>query len=465
MKALIDVKPTAEQLALFSRVQPGVEIIRGAAGSGKTTTALLKLRSAIGFYLNRRRRQTEPKPVNVLVLTFNKTLRGYIKELAKNQFSIDDAIDMDVSTFNSWSIALLGPQNMLTIDQTQSMLRQYGYPFFGDPDFIADEAAYVLGRFAKNSLDEYLTARRDGRGTVPRMERPNRAILLEKVIKPYLEYKVENSLKDWNDNALDLSGHKYKNYDVIVVDESQDFSANEIRAIMNQAAKDCTVTFVLDSAQKIYARSFNWSEVGINIRPENSHKLSLNYRNTKQIATLAAALLHGIQVDDDGSIPNLNGVKKEGDMPIVICGEYLNQVKYCISYIKESVDLTNQSVAFLHPKGWFRDLKVALVSENLGYEIIQSLSEWPEGDENIALTTFHSAKGLEFDHVIMIGLDGSVLDSNEVNDLENEKGARLRRLIAMGVGRAKESIIIGFSNYDIPNIFNSMKDVVIRKNI
>lgn len=47
MKALIDVRPTAEQLALFSRIQPGVEIIRGAAGSGKTTTALLKLRSAI----------------------------------------------------------------------------------------------------------------------------------------------------------------------------------------------------------------------------------------------------------------------------------------------------------------------------------------------------------------------------------------------------------------------------------
>ncbi|WP_323169729.1 3'-5' exonuclease [Pantoea agglomerans] len=465
MKALIDVKPTAEQLALFSRIQPGVEIIRGAAGSGKTTTALLKLRSAIGFYLNRRRRQTEPKPVNVLVLTFNKTLRGYIKELAKKQFSVGNAIDMEVSTFNSWSRGLIGPQSILTIDQTQCLLKGFGKSYFSDADFIADEAAYVLGRFSKDALNEYLTARRDGRGTVPRMERPNRVILLEKVIKPYLDYKVKHGFRDWNDNAIDLQEHKYKNYDVIVVDETQDFSANEIRAIMNQAARDCTITFVLDSAQKIYARSFNWSEVGINIRPENSHKLSLNYRNTKQIATLAAALLQGIQVDDDGSIPNLNGVTKEGDMPIVICGEYLNQVKYCISHIKENIDLTNQSVAFLHPKGWFRDLKPILQSENLGFEIIQSLSEWPEGDENIALTTFHSAKGLEFDHVIMIGLDGSVLDSNEVSDLENEKSARLQRLIAMGVGRAKESIIIGFSNHDVPNIFNSMKDVVIRRDV
>lgn len=76
MKALIDVIPTAEQLALFSRVSPGVEVIRGAAGSGKTTTALLKLRACVGFYLSRARRQVNPKPVRVLVLTYNRTLRA-----------------------------------------------------------------------------------------------------------------------------------------------------------------------------------------------------------------------------------------------------------------------------------------------------------------------------------------------------------------------------------------------------
>jgi DNA helicase IV len=76
MKALINVKPSAEQLALFSRTSPGVEVIRGAAGSGKTTTALLKLRSVVAFYLNRTLRLTKPKAVNVLVLTYNRTLTG-----------------------------------------------------------------------------------------------------------------------------------------------------------------------------------------------------------------------------------------------------------------------------------------------------------------------------------------------------------------------------------------------------
>lgn len=45
MKNLPVIQATPEQLALVSRTKLGVEVICGAAGSGKTTTALLRLRS------------------------------------------------------------------------------------------------------------------------------------------------------------------------------------------------------------------------------------------------------------------------------------------------------------------------------------------------------------------------------------------------------------------------------------
>ena len=97
MKALIDVIPTAEQLALFSRVTSGVDVIRGAAGSGKTTTALLKLRTSVAFYLNRARRQAAPRQVKVLVLTFNRTLRGYINELTERQLGSEPLISLEIA--------------------------------------------------------------------------------------------------------------------------------------------------------------------------------------------------------------------------------------------------------------------------------------------------------------------------------------------------------------------------------
>ena len=85
MRTLPSVTPTPEQLAIFSRTTPGVMLIRGAAGSGKTTTALLRLRALTRFFANRKRRVDDTVPVHVLVLTFNRTLRGYIDALTRQQ--------------------------------------------------------------------------------------------------------------------------------------------------------------------------------------------------------------------------------------------------------------------------------------------------------------------------------------------------------------------------------------------
>jgi DNA helicase IV len=67
MRALENIKPTPEQLAIFSRNRPGTEVIRGAAGSGKTTTAILRLRSLIGMHLNRRKREHIEGKLRVLL--------------------------------------------------------------------------------------------------------------------------------------------------------------------------------------------------------------------------------------------------------------------------------------------------------------------------------------------------------------------------------------------------------------
>lgn len=458
MKALIDVTPSAEQLALFSRVTPGVDVIRGAAGSGKTTTALLKLRTSVAFYLNRARRQATPQPVRVLVLTFNRTLRGYITELTQKQLGQEAGISLEISTFNKWAKRLTDAASILDLNDASAFLRHQSIAAGMDADFATEEAQYVLGRFDVSSLDDYLSARRDGRGVMPRMERPARQALLDNVIRPYLAHKNRYQLVDWNDLACELATRSAEQYDVIVVDETQDFSANELRAVLNQRSTDASVTFVLDSAQRIYSRNFTWIEVGVSLRPEKSHTLQTNYRNTRQIAQFASALLTGLPIDDNGTMPNFSTARGNGAKPLVLRGSYPNQVRSAIAYLQE-IDLTRSSVAFLHYKGWFRGLKPAL--RQAGFEFVELTGSpgWPQGQENIALCTLHSSKGLEFDHVIMIGLDGSLLrvevpEGEEVNGVDHEPTARLRRLIAMGVGRARESVLIGFTPADTPDIMH-----------
>ncbi len=457
MKALIDLFATAEQLPLFSRSRIGVEVIRGAAGSGKTTTAILKLRSAVAFFIARMARQKVKRPIRVLVLTFNRTLRGYVKELAQKQFTKDEDIALEVSTFASWASGLLGNPRLIDLNNANKKIAELACSIALDEQFVVEETHYVLSRFLPDSIDEYLTARRDGRGSMPRMEMKAREALLNDVIKPYMAYKQENSLCDWNDLAVALAVTKRGTYDVVVVDETQDFSTNEVRAVMNQLSEEHTVTFVLDSAQRIYAKNFTWSEAGVTVRPEMSHKLKINYRNTKQIAKFAAAILNGISADEDGSVPDFKSATRDGSIPVVIEGKFSSQLAYVVKIIQTEIDLNLESVAFLHPKGygWFDTVRKKLSANDLPFVEISTKPDWPDGDENIALSTLHSAKGLEFDHVFIIGLNAEATLVGNVDlpeNSEDERVANLRRLIAMGVGRARESVVIGYKPDDAPAV-------------
>ncbi|MDM0038786.1 3'-5' exonuclease [Variovorax sp. J22G21] len=458
MKALMEVTPTPEQLALFSRVRPGVEVIRGAAGSGKTTTAVLKLRQAVAFFLSRMKRQHDKTQLRVLILTFNRTLRGYVAELAAKQFEQGSTISLEISTFSKWAMGLLGSVNLLDEKVAHRKLRQLGAGLPFSDAFIIDEVEYVLGKFLPDDLGAYLTVRRDGRGNTPRMEKAARELLMATVILPYLEYKLEAEKLDWSDLAVRVATANLASYDVVVVDETQDFSANQVRAVMAQMASEHTATFVLDSAQRIYARSFTWQEVGVTVRPENSFRLSTNYRNSKEIAQFAASILEGIPIDDDGSMPDFKSAARSGTLPVVLEGKYSGQLRFALNFIKDEVDLNLESVAFLHPKGygWFDGeggLRATLAREKLPYVEIARNNEWPQGSENIALSTLHSAKGLEFDHVFILGLNAEVLSIEEVGATnEEEKLVTLRRLLAMGVGRARKTVVIGYKPEDKPEL-------------
>ncbi len=446
MRVLSPVRPSREQLTILADSRPGFRLIRGAAGSGKTTTALLRLKQLTKSRLARQDRLGLTSPVRVLVLTYNKTLEGYIVELARQQVDADPRLDLEVSTFGKWARRLVGPVDILDRDEVTAKLRRDLLRRIppGQLDFFVDEVEYALSRFQPANLGEYLTRERTGRGSSPRVDAGLRQRLLDDVVRPYQDAKNAASVLDWNDLALEAADIESEEYDVVIVDEAQDFSANQVRAVLAHLAENHSTTFVLDAMQRIYPRFFSWAEVGISLRPSMIYKLEENHRNTAEIAAFARPLVAGLPLEDDGSLPDFSACRQSGKRPKVIIGTYSKQLEYMLADLRQYADLKKESVAILQPRGgrWFDYARSTLRRLGIPYCELTRQSVWPGGSEQVGLSTIHSAKGLEFDHVLLPGLNQQVTPHG---DGEGDAALdRLRRLLAMAVGRARTSVMVGY---------------------
>lgn len=445
MKKLRKITPTAEQLPLISNNSLGVEVIRGAAGSGKTSTAILRLRSLAYMLEERRDREKRTEKVRILVLTFNRTLKGYVRALVDDQVKGLANTLVSVDTFGHWAMQHLGFPKVVQDSVREKKIRELAKPLSPlAPTYVVGEVDYILGRFEQSKLRDYLTAERTGRGIEPRVERAMRRRILEEVIKPYRDWLATNGSADWNDVALRMAKSPTPlQYNVAIIDECQDFSANQLRAIRHHLRDEHAVTFVTDTVQRIYARGYAWSETGFDMRGARYHTLKENHRNTVQIAAFAAGLLRAMSTDVDGALPDLNAATRQGKRPRVLRGKYSSQFDWVVENILKTSPQTD-SVAFLKPRGggFFNYLKARLTAKSIKFVEITREEEWPEGNENVALSTFHSAKGLEFDHVVILGLN----DENTAHGTSeaDDQLLVLRRLLAVAVARARKSVTIGY---------------------
>ena len=91
---------------------------------------------------------------------------------------------------------------------------------------------------------------------------------------------------------------------------------------------------------------------------------------------------------------------------------------------------------------WFDYARPTLRRHGIPHCELTRQSIWPSGSEQVGLSTIHSAKGLEFDHVLIPGLNQQVTPHG---DGEGDATLdQLRRLLAMAVGRARASVMVGY---------------------
>lgn len=445
MRVLKNIRPTPEQLVILGDDGAGFRLIRGAAGSGKTTTALMRLRQLCSSRLARKARLGFPEPVRVLVLTFNRTLRGYVNHLAAEQVHTSEDVHLTVETFSRWAWGLCGWRRVTDQSLMRTLIRRLlSEAGFADHlEYFTDEVQYLLGRFQPDDRGRYLRVRRTGRGRAPAVTRPTRHRLLTDVIARYEREKRRRGEVDWNDIACEAAKVSGQGYDVVVVDETQDLSANQVRAVLAHLKSDHTTTLIMDAMQRIYPQAFLWREVGLIVRPKMVFTLKENHRNTVQIARFAASVVQELPQDEDTVVPDPKACRRHGPRPEVIVGRYSDQLSHMLDRVQPFL-AEGDTVAILHPRGggWFNFTRTTLGRRKLNFCELTRERDWPTGSEQIALSTIHSGKGLEFDHVLLPGLNQEVTPHGaEVGDGTLDS---LRRLLAMGIGRARTTVSVGY---------------------
>lgn len=449
------IEPTPEQRALVTFEPSGNLLIRGEAGSGKTTV----LACRAGYV--RRKFATG----SLLFVTYNSGLAAYVRSMLALMGASEGTV---VTTFHAWAQEFIKRMRfpfrsfILTEERknrlgriVSSLSAKWSDNHLSKVpiEFWSDEVTWIYGQ-GLESLEEYQSAPRVGRGSAIQVRGSDREFVWEvfesyrRRTEPQGEWDIENP-SGLVRRCVEVNGGMFSDamrVDHVFVDEVQDFNRSWFLALAPIARE--SITLAGDLAQRIYKRYFTWKEVGIHLTANRSRKLSGSHRTTKSIMQVALFLATNTDLvkDDDyvpPSIPDREGPRVRRVSRALYWQARDEVAGYTARLVREN---PGEKVAVATPFGTnAAKYERALKRESLhavagkGEEIVRS-------GEQVIITTYHQLKGLEFDHVVLTNLEddafpGWFLRECPEEDREQEE-AFLRRLLYVAMTRAKRSVTL-----------------------
>lgn len=251
-------------------------------------------------------------------------------------------------------------------------------------------------------------------------------------------------------------------FDAILIDEAHDFHPEWLNLIVKCLNPKTNSLFIVhDSAQNIYRKGFSFKSIGIQIKGRTKI-LKTNYRNTCEIAHLAASFLNrGVKFtdevlkDDEGQLLEIirpQVTLRSGSPPQLIecqsfreeCAEVAARVKLWV----EKGKYAPQEILILYVKKgatskddkYIQAVLNSLEEAGVEYEWItrnqQAKRSFELSSAKVKVSTIHSAKGLDFAAVAVVGL--SLLPSS-TKQVEVE-----RKLVYVGLTRARNQLLITY---------------------
>jgi hypothetical protein len=269
----------------------------------------------------------------------------------------------------------------------------------------------------------------------------------------YFPNSKEKEFEDIVTHRLaELRINEAEKYDVIIVDEAQDFRDEWLQFLFHEMLKGedpKQKNFILaaDDAQRVYkSRTFTWASLGIPMTGERSKILRKIYRNSARVWGFAAFLLKDIAKFYDEN-PNLQFTPKRGvDPKLVECKTLADQVNYCVKEIKsigENGYSWRNVLVLYHSKYHDRYPLVERLIQKLNKENIpcewitenmdtKTTFRW--GQDSVKISTAISAKGMDAPKVIV--LNAEAFSSSDNDDYDETK------LMYVALTRAREDLTV-----------------------
>lgn len=481
------MKLNLEQRRIVELEPNGHMLVKGVAGSGKTTVSIRRLPFLLAHYCH----EEDDK---ILLVTFNKTLLNYIRHLYNK---VENEDDYQTHFFNSQNRGV----EITTID---SLMYKYFIKYqknnrtnFRIPDksfefkimvqainqvaenypnmkvlspknsqFLLDEVSWLK---ACNIIDveTYQNIDRIGRasggsGTPQKLTKNSKLraaifdlmvrydLLLEK--NGFIDFKKMNfiALQEAMQNPIEKYTH-------ILIDESQDLTKVQLEFLkcIYQEKRHSSIMFVADNTQSIYSHSWlgkgrTYTSIGYDMSGK-SRTLSKNYRTTTQISTAAFGLIeHDEKIKNNVDFVKPSLIDRQGHPPIY---KYFRTKEKQLEFLVNEINILRNDYEYSNicivakEKRLIDNAFQYLESQKIPCEILNQNE--PDFDSDRAkLTTIHSIKGLEFKVIFLIDLNEGVIPNNTLYEMDDENNYESdeRKLLYVGMTRANELLYMSSVN-------------------
>jgi superfamily I DNA/RNA helicase/mRNA-degrading endonuclease RelE of RelBE toxin-antitoxin system len=413
-----------EQSRAASAGSRGPLLVRGGPGTGKSIVALYRIRNL--YARAQDNLLFEEATPRTLFVTYTKALTRVSEQLLGSLLGEGTSQHVRVKTIDSIAREVAGDfaqetyRNRgdsrvlsekivqardlfleITDKKTQTHATLLALPI----EYILDEFQWVIDGRAINSLDEYLSVSRAGRGTRfgPELRR-----LVWRVYNSWLEDLEACGIATFEQVQGEAAARaamlpEEEKFDVVVLDEAQDLKPVGIRLALAMCKDPAGFYMTADENQSIYGRGYSWRQVSSDLRVQGrTVLLRHNYRTTRQIQDAAVTFLRREESYDAKStaVP-----VHEGPLPIICeCKDEASIIEQWFRSWSDELRLPVYMGAVLVPtNAGAIDIAEKLLSLGVPASAFRS------GDMDIDVRvvkcmTLHAAKGLEFPFVAIAGL-------------------------------------------------------------